>query len=469
MGQDLALEIDLDVVLQWHVLGVAQRGIRLGAPLLLALCAHDHVALFVAQRPLDRDRRIAEVGVVEDLAVFVLLERAVELHDALDVGLAQFLALGAERLPHLLVELGGIDELDLALALRLLVVGDDPNVGRDAGVVEHVGGQGDDGFQPVVLDDPAADLRLARARAADEKRRAIEHDANAAATFGLGPHLRDEVQQEEQAAVGHARQARAEPPLVAFLRVLVTDEFLDLFPLHAKRRIGEHVVEALAGQAVVGERVSVDDVGDVLALDEHVRLADGVGLGIQFLAEDHQASLWVEALEAFLRHREHAAGTGGGVVEGAHDASLSQRLVAPGEQELHHQTDDLARGKVLSGRLVGQLGEPADQFLEHRAHMGVAHHVGMQIDGGEFLGHQVEQVILIEPVDEQLEVELLEHVPDVAGERADVVREVGTDVGRVAQQRREGHGGGVVELVAGLLDQKAREPPPAYPSWPGIP
>jgi len=36
-------------------------------------------------------------------------------------------------------------------------------------------------------------------------------------------------------------------------------------------------------QAIGGEGVAEDDVGDVLALDEHVGLADGVGLGIELL------------------------------------------------------------------------------------------------------------------------------------------------------------------------------------------
>jgi len=41
-----------------------------------------------------------------------------------------------------------------------LAVGDHPDEGADAGVVEHLFGQGDDGFELVALDDPAADLAL---------------------------------------------------------------------------------------------------------------------------------------------------------------------------------------------------------------------------------------------------------------------------------------------------------------------
>jgi hypothetical protein len=73
------------------------------------------------------------------------------------------------------------------------------------------------------------------------------------------------VQQEQQRAVADARQAGAEAAVEALLLVLLADFLLDLLPLHAEGRVGQHVVELLAGQAVVAERVAEDDVGDVLA------------------------------------------------------------------------------------------------------------------------------------------------------------------------------------------------------------
>ena len=105
-------------------------------------------------------------------------------------------------------ELAGVDELDLALALRLLAVGEHPDVGGDAGVVEELVGQGDDGLQPVVLDDPAADVALAAAGVAGEERRAVEDDADAAAAVLGRAHLGEHVLEEEQRAVVDARQCR---------------------------------------------------------------------------------------------------------------------------------------------------------------------------------------------------------------------------------------------------------------------
>ena len=64
-----------------------------------------------------------------------------------------------------------------------------PDVGGDAGVVEHVERQGDDGLQPVVLDDPAADVALALAGVAGEERRAVVHLGDAAAELRAVLHL----------------------------------------------------------------------------------------------------------------------------------------------------------------------------------------------------------------------------------------------------------------------------------------
>jgi len=95
----------------------------------------------------------------------------------------------------------GIDELHLVLAGGGLAVAEDPEVGADAGVVEHVVRQAHDGLQQIVFQHVAADFAFATARAAGEQRLAIEHDAKAAATVFGWAHLAEQVQQEEHRAV----------------------------------------------------------------------------------------------------------------------------------------------------------------------------------------------------------------------------------------------------------------------------
>jgi len=70
-------------------------------------------------------------------------------------------------------------------------------------------------------------------------------------------------------------QSGAETPVEPHFFGLLADFLLNFLPFHAKRRVGEAVVEDFPGQTVGGEGVAENDVGDVLSLDEHVRLADG--------------------------------------------------------------------------------------------------------------------------------------------------------------------------------------------------
>ncbi len=265
----------------------------------------------------------------------------------------------------------------------------------------------------------------------------------------LGLHLADHVLQEEERAVVDARQAGAEAAVVAEALGLVADEALLRLPLHAEGRVGKQVVEARAGVAVGGEAVAEGDVLEVLALHHQVAAADGVGLGVVLLAVALEARLRVELAQVVLGDGEHAAGAAGGVAEGAHDAGLGERLAVGLEEEVDHQADDLARREVVAGRLVGGLAELPDQLLEDVAHLDVAHRVGVQVDLGELLDHQVEAVGLVELLDLGLEAEVLDDLARARAEAGDVVLQVGRDVGGVVGELGEVEAAGVVEGLLG--------------------
>src|SRR5690606_29200792 len=109
-----------------------------GVRLRVALAVGDGLAVLVEERSFDSDAREAERLVREDLDPVPLLEGPVELHDLVDVLLGEVLTLLAEALAHLGPRLSSVDELDLAAPFGRLAVGDDPEVGRDAGVVEEL-------------------------------------------------------------------------------------------------------------------------------------------------------------------------------------------------------------------------------------------------------------------------------------------------------------------------------------------
>ena len=167
-------------------------------------------------------------------------------------------------------------------------VGEHPDVGGDAGIVEEVQRQGDDGFEPVVLDDPAADIALALAGIAGEEGRAVVDLGDAAAEGRVVVHLRRHVGEEKHLAVAGAGDEGEFLAVVHDLEarvahaVLAAHGFKVFLPALAVGRVRHHEVELHRGEGVVGEggpfRATDDVVGIfVLALEEHVGFADGRG------------------------------------------------------------------------------------------------------------------------------------------------------------------------------------------------
>jgi hypothetical protein len=204
----------------------------------------------------------------------------------------------------------------------------------------------------------------------------------------------------------------------------------------------------LPGRPSSRQRVAEDDVADVLPLDEHVGLADGVGLGVQLLAVHRQPGLGVQLGQVLAGHAQHAAGAGGRVVEGAHHAGLGQRVVVLDEQQVDHQADDLARGEVLPGGLVGELGELADQLLEHRAHLALLTASGCRSMLANFSVTRYSRPALAS-VDLGVELEALEDVAHGRRERLDVGAG-SRDVVLVAHELLQVQRRGVVEVLPGL-------------------
>src|SRR5581483_1023723 len=108
---------------------------------------------------------------------------------------------------------------------------------------------------------------FAAAGIAREQGRAIEDDADAATAVLDRLHLRDHVLEEQEGAVVDAGQAGAETAVVALLLVFFLDGVLVWLPFDAEGRIGQQVIEPLAGETVPGEAAAENDVVDVVALD----------------------------------------------------------------------------------------------------------------------------------------------------------------------------------------------------------
>ena len=155
-------------------------------------------------------------------------------------------------------------------------------------------------------------------------------------------------------------------------------------------------------------------------------------------------------MDVLLRHGEHAAGAAGRVIDGRGAAAGGGRAVR-GEDEVHHELDDLARGVVLPGVLVVGFGKAADELLKDIAHLQIGDLVRMEVGlaGGEFLEHHIEDVLFRHRGEVRPErLELFQYLPDVGRKGVAVGAEVGRQTGGGGQQAFKGEGAGIVELEA---------------------
>ena len=139
-----------------------------------------------------------------------------------------------------------------------------------------------------------------------------------------------------------------------------------------------------------------------------------------------------------------------------HDAGLGRgRRVSSAKIRFDHQANDFTRREVLAGGFVGVFGELADQLLERQAHLHVVHFRRMQVDRGELLAHQVQQLGLVQPLDRDREVEVLEDRTHIGCEALEVAVQIGTDVVLVAHEPAHVQRRDVVEIQARLaLDER---------------
>src|SRR5260370_5292850 len=103
-----------------------------------------------------------------------VLKLAVNGTDGPDLRGRNLVALGTERVRHPFREVHRVYQLHLALADWRFVVGKQPDVGSEAGVVEKLVGQVDNRLQPVILEDPSANVALPRTSITRVKGRAVE-------------------------------------------------------------------------------------------------------------------------------------------------------------------------------------------------------------------------------------------------------------------------------------------------------
>ena len=142
------------------------------------------------------------------------------------------------------------------------------------------------------------------------------------------------------------------------------DVVFDFFPINAKRRIGEHVIECGGIELIVRQGIAQLDVADLLAFDQHVGFADGVAFGIELLTKGDGSGLWIELVDVFHPRRQEATRTRGWVIDGADDVWLGQYFIIFHKDQRGCQPHDIAWGKVFTCGVVGTLCKASDQLFK---------------------------------------------------------------------------------------------------------
>src|SRR5262245_38479383 len=129
--------------------------------------------------------------------------------------------------------------------MGFFAIGDDPDVGSNAGVVKHLLRQSDDSFEPIIFDNPFANLTFPAACPTGEKGRAVKDDSSWRAASLLIELVKfaNHVLQEKQRPIVPPAQAGPKATFFALLLVFVHYLLLLFLPVHAKRRVGQQVIE----------------------------------------------------------------------------------------------------------------------------------------------------------------------------------------------------------------------------------
>src|SRR5690554_5354489 len=210
--------------------------------------------------------------------------------------------------------------------------------------------------------------------------------------------------------------------------MLVGDLLLYLLPFHTKGRVGEHKVKADVGQLVIGQGVAQLNVADVLALDQHVRLTNGVGLRVELLAVQGDRYLVADRLDVFNTLGQKATGARCGVIDGDDAVRLELGVLASDHQR-GGQVNDVSLGEVFTSRLVRAFSKLADQLFEDAAHAEVSDPCRAQINAGEALYHLIEQIGGRQLLNEVFKLEVLEDLARILTEGLHIAHQVRGSLG----------------------------------------
>lgn len=106
--------------------------------------------------------------------------------------------------------------------------------------------------------------------------------------------------------------------------MFIFDDLSCFFPIHAKGRIGKHIIKFIFTQTIHDKGVAKLYIGGILPLDKHIRLTNGVGFRINLLPEHFQLGIGVKILKMLFTNRKHSTRATGRIIKRFDNACLGQ-------------------------------------------------------------------------------------------------------------------------------------------------
>ena len=225
--------------------------------------------------------------------------------------------------------------------------------------------------------------------------------------------------------------------------MFVLDVLFDLFPVHAKGWIRQHVVKLIHSKLVIRQRVPQFNPADILTFNEHVGFTDSVGFWIEFLTKRTHHRIRVQLMQIFHTGREEATRPRSRVINGTDNAIFGQYIIIFHKDQCCSQTYNVTRGKVFPGRFIGTFSKTTDQFFKHQTHVMVGYALWTQIRGGKLLHDFIQKVGIIEEAHKFDEVKVFKNLTGIFRETLHISAQVGLDI--TLPHFAEIHWGGIKE------------------------
>ena len=390
------------------------------------------------------------VGV--NLAIFILRKIRIQLCNGAAILRRNFIFLIAQCFPQFFEERRSINQLNFALALRALVLGENPDICSNAGVIKQVSRQRNNRLDQIVFQHPAANLTLAGRYATGEKGTAVFNNGSTAKVI---VHLINGRLEEQHLHITRTGQSCAPAAIKTFL-ILCIDGIFHAFsrifstPSGAKRRIFQHKTHFRAFKAVCFHGVLITDIFGILPFDEHFSKAHGIGLRVDFLPEQAHICRGIIAFNKIKTGGQHTTRTTG-LIQYCDDLTVIEDIIAPfSKQNIDHQLDNVATSVMVTS--LGIFRKFANQIFKNVPHLHIVDGTRVKVKFGKCLDDRKQPIVFVHLVDflAKIQTALLRHqnLQHIRREPLQVALEIGRDVVCVIRKFCKVKFAGIIELKA---------------------